>query len=90
MYNNCNNRYNFDSLQSLESYIKSVYYSNYPITLCFQVHFQKLKWTKNTNKTIKNALKNERKKKVSSQKNITKDQKRKYKELKRDIIEIQS
>ena len=60
------------------------------MTLYFQVLFLKLKWTKNTNKTIKNALKYERKKKVSSQKNITKDQERECKQLKRDVIEIQS
>ena len=29
----------FDSLQSLENYIKSVYYSNYAMTLYFQIQF---------------------------------------------------
>ena len=53
--------------------------------LYFQVQFLKLKGTENTKSTIKSALKNERKKKVSSL-NI-KDKKRKCKELKRDLIE---
>ena len=29
----------FDSLQSLENYIKSVYFSSYPVTLYFQIQF---------------------------------------------------
>ena len=53
----------FDSLQSLENYIKSVYYSNYPMTLYFQIQFLKLKCTENTKSTIKSALKSKRKKK---------------------------
>ena len=56
----------FDSLQSLENYIKSVYYSNYPMTLYFQIQFLKLKYRENTKSTIKSALKSEGKKKVSS------------------------
>ena len=47
----------FDSLQSLENYIKSVYFSNYPMTLYFQVQFLKLKCTDNAKSTINNALK---------------------------------
>ena len=38
----------FDSLHSLENYIKSVYYSNYSMTLDFQVQFLKLKCIENT------------------------------------------
>ena len=53
----------FDSLESLENYIKSVYYSNFSMTLYFQVQFLKSKRTENTKITIKSALKNERKKK---------------------------
>ena len=53
----------FDWLQSLENYIKSVYYSNYPMNLYFQVQFLKLKCTENAKITIKNALKSDRKKK---------------------------
>ena len=53
----------FDSLQALENYMKSVYYSNYPMTLYFQLQFLKLKCTENTKSTIKSALKSERKKK---------------------------
>ena len=34
--------------------------------LYFQIHFSKLKCTENTKRTIKNALKNERKKNLSS------------------------
>ena len=56
----------FDSLQSLENYIKSVYYSNHPMTFYFQVQFLKLKCIDNAKSSIKNALKSERKKKVSS------------------------
>ena len=53
----------FDWLQSLENYIKSVYYSNYPMNLYFQVQFLKLKCTENAKIKIKNALKSDRKKK---------------------------
>ena len=56
----------FDSLQSLKIYIKSVHYPNYPVNLYFQIQFLKLKCTENTKNTMKSALKNERKKKVSS------------------------
>ena len=55
-------------LQSLENYIKSAYYSNYPMTLYFQVQFLKLKRFENVKSTIKNALKSERKKKISLKK----------------------
>ena len=58
----------FDSLQSLENYIKSVYYSNYPMALYFQIPFLRLKCTENVKSTNRNALKSERKKKVSSKK----------------------
>ena len=61
----------FDLLQSLESYIKSVYYLNYPMTFYFQVQFLKLKCTENTKNTIKSALKSKRKKKVASLKKIS-------------------
>ena len=67
----------FDWLQSLENYIKSVYYSNYPMNLYFQVQFLKLKCTENAKITIKNALKSDRKKKYHHWK--------KCKELNRDI-----
>ena len=40
----------FDSLLSLENYIKSGYYSNYPVTLYFQEQFLKLKCTENSKK----------------------------------------
>ena len=46
----------FDSLQSLENYIKPVYYSNYPMTLYFQVQFLKLKCTENAKSTIKKYI----------------------------------
>ena len=79
----------FDSLQSLENYIKSVYFSNYPMTLYFQVQFLKLKCTDNAKSTIKNVLKSERKKKASSLK-YQQGPEKKCKMLKRDSIEIQS
>ena len=60
-----------DSLQSLENYIKLVCYSNYPVTLYFQVQFLKLKCTENRKSTIKSALKSEWMKKVSSLKKIS-------------------
>ena len=56
----------FDSLQSLEIYIKLLYYSNYPMALYFQVQFLKLKYTDNAKSLIKNVLKSERKKKIYS------------------------
>ena len=43
----------FDSLQALENYIISVYYSNYPMTLHFEVPFLKEKCTENKKSTIK-------------------------------------
>ena len=52
----------FDSLESLENYTKSLYYSNYPMTLYFQAQFLKQQCTENTKSTIKSTLKNERKK----------------------------
>ena len=56
------------------------------MTLYFQVQFLKLKYTENPKSIIKKILKNERKKRVSSlKKKFSKDQKRKCKELKRDI-----
>ena len=78
----------FDSLRSLENYIKSVYYSNYPTTLYFQVQFLKLKCTDNANSAIKNALKKERKK--STLLKYHQGPEKKCKKLKRDIIEIHS
>ena len=69
-----------DSLQSLENYIKSTYYSDFLLTLCFQIQFLKLKCTKSTKSTIKSERKrekkekSERKKKVSSLKKNIKDQ----------------
>ena len=59
------------------------------MTLYFQVQFLKLKSTENTKSTLKRVLKSERKKKVSSLKKYQGSEK-KCKELKRDIIEIQS
>ena len=76
----------FDSLQSLKNYIKSAYYSNYPMTLEFRVQFLKIKCTENAKSTIKNTLKSESKKRVSSLKKIPR---KKSKGLKREI-EIQS
>ena len=61
----------FDSLQSLKNYIQSVYYTNYPMTLYFQVQFLKLKCNENAKSTIKNALKSDRKKKVLSLEKIS-------------------
>ena len=46
----------------LGNYIRLVYYSNFPMTLYFQVQFLKLKCTDNAKIKIKNALKSERKK----------------------------
>ena len=62
----------FDSLQSLENYM----------SLYFQVQFLKLKCTERAKSTIKNALKSERKKKVSS---LKKGLEKKCKSLKREI-----
>ena len=56
----------FDSLQSSENCTKSVYYSNYPMTLYLQVQFFKLDCTEDARITTNNALKSERKKNVSS------------------------
>ena len=43
----------FDSLQSLENYIKSVYYSNYSMALYVQVQLLKPKCTENTKAQFK-------------------------------------
>ena len=72
----------FDSLQSLKNYIKSVYFSNYPMTLWIQVQFLKLNYTDNTKITIKNALKSKIKKKVSSRKKILPRTRKKMQEAK--------
>ena len=80
----------FVSLQSLENYIKSVYYSNYPMTLYSLVQFLKLKYTEKTKSTNKSILKGEGRKKVSLLKKSVKNQKRKCKKPRRDIIKIQS
>ena len=76
----------FVSLQSLENYIKSVYYSNYPMTLYFQVQFLKLKCTENANSKIKKALESERKKKVSSMKKISPRSRKKNGKSSRQIL----
>ena len=70
----------FGSLYSLENYIKSVYYSNYSMTLYFLVQFSKLKCIENTKSLIKSALKSERKKKVSSLKKKSKTREKRYKQ----------
>ena len=67
----------YNLLQSLENCIKSIYYSNYPMIIYFQVQFLKLKCTENTKSTIKSVLKSKRKKKVSSLKKSIKEQRRK-------------
>ena len=50
----------FDTLFSLENYIKSVYYNTYPLTLYFQVQFMKVHCTENAKNAIKSLLKKER------------------------------
>ena len=50
----------FDSLYSLENYIRSVYYNAYPRTLYFQVQFIKVHYTVNAKNVIKCSLKKER------------------------------
>ena len=60
------------------------------MTIYFQVQLLKLKCTDNTKKHKNtSAFKSDRSKKASSLKKI-KGQRKRYKELKRDIIEIQS
>ena len=48
-----------DTLHSLEKYIRSVYYSAYPMTLYFQLHFIKVHCTVNTKSAIKCSLKSD-------------------------------
>ena len=50
----------FDTLHSLENYIKPVYYNAYPMTLYFQLQFIKVHCTVNANSAIKYLLKKER------------------------------
>ena len=57
------------------------------MTLYFQVQFLKLKCTENTKGSIKGALKSDRKKNSIITEKIPKYQRRKCKELKRDVIE---
>ena len=54
----------FDAAVVLDPPLKSVYYSNYPMTLYFQVQALKLKCSGNTKSTTKRALKIKRKKKL--------------------------
>ena len=49
-----------DTLHLLQSYIKSVYYNNYALTLYFQVQFIKVDYTASTKNAIKYALRKER------------------------------
>ena len=49
----------FDTLDSMQSYIKSVYYNNYTLTLYFQVQFMKVDCIASTKKAIKFALEKE-------------------------------
>ena len=56
----------FVLLQSLENYTKSVFYSNYPMTLYFQVQFFKLKCTDNAKSIIKMHWKLKERKRLSS------------------------
>ena len=50
----------FDTLFSLENYVKSVYYNTYPLTLYFQVQFMKVHCAENAKNAIKSLLKKER------------------------------
>ena len=82
----------FDTLHSLQSYIKSVYYSCYPLTLYFQVQFIKVDCTASTKNATKYALKKERlsarreRDLAAKKENIMRIQERKYKQLKRDTM----
>ena len=49
----------FDTLFSLENYIKSVYYNTNPLTLYFRVQFMKVHCTENAKIAIKSLLKKE-------------------------------
>ena len=49
----------FDYLNSLKSYIRSLYYNTFPQTLYFQVQFIKAQCSANTKTAIKCGLKNE-------------------------------
>ena len=49
----------FDTLHSLENYIRSLYYNAYPMTLYFQLQFIKFHCTVNVKSAIKCLLKKE-------------------------------
>ena len=66
----------FDSLKSLENYVKSVHYSNWLSTFYFHVQFSKLKCTENVKSTVTRALKSDRMKKVSPLKKISRIKKK--------------
>ena len=50
----------FDTLFSLENYIKSVYYNTYPLTLYFRVQLMKVHCSDNAKNATKSLLKKER------------------------------
>ena len=47
----------FDTLHSLENYLRSVYCNIFRLTLYFQVHFIKVDSTSNVKNVMKNELK---------------------------------
>ena len=49
----------FDTLFSLENYIKSVYHNTYPLTLYFRAQFMKAHCTENAKIAVKSLLKKE-------------------------------
>ena len=81
----------FESLNSLENYIRSVYYNTFPQVLYFQVQLIKVHCSSNTKTGIKFALKRSNYQKdgreiwILKKENIIIIQRRKEMQLKRDI-----
>ena len=58
----------FESLSSLENYTLSVYYTNYPMTLYFQIQFNRVTCTLHVRNRVKNSIKIRRKNNIKSEK----------------------
>ena len=83
----------FDTLFSLENYIKSVYHNTYPLTLYFRAQFMKAHCTENAKIAVKSLLKKEglsarRERDLNARKRKNHDdpEKKKETQLEKDIM----
>ena len=72
----------FESLSSLENYILSVYYTNYPMTLYFQIQFNRVTCTSHARNRVRNSIKIRRKNNIK----LEKEYKRKKNQEKKKVF----